>query len=128
MPGQPSALTLTVDSLRPADVPALVERVARREPARAQSAVVCDLRDLSDADLRTVDALARLALGVRRLGLAVRLSDPPPELRELLDLAGLHDVVPCVPRSGVEVVREPEHREEARGVEEEGDPGDLPVT
>ena len=62
-------------------------------------------------DLATVDLLARLRL---RYGLRVRR--PSRELMELLELAGL-----------VEVLCEPEEREELRGVEEEGQLPDPPV-
>jgi len=64
-------------------------------------------------DLGTVDALARLQLAGRRLGFEVRLVAPTEELLELLELAGL-----------VEVLRQPEEREEALGVEEERELGD----
>lgn len=40
-------------------------------------------------DLSVVDDLARLGLAARRLGYAIRLRRPCPELLELLDLAGL---------------------------------------
>jgi hypothetical protein len=66
-------------------------------------------------DLRTVDALARLKLAGMRLGFGVRLS-PTEELVELLELVGL-----------VEVLCEPEEREEPLGVEEEGQLGDAPA-
>jgi hypothetical protein len=63
-------------------------------------------------DLRTVDALARLRLAGKRLGFDVRLT-PTEELLELIELAGL-----------VEVLWEPEEREEPLGVEEERQLGD----
>ena len=66
-------------------------------------------------DLATVDALARLRLAGRRLGFVVRLT-PTEELVELLELCGL-----------VEVLWEPEQREEALGVEEERQLGDPPA-
>ncbi|MFL5909408.1 MAG: hypothetical protein ACJ768_02400 [Gaiellaceae bacterium] len=66
-------------------------------------------------DVRTVDALARLKLAGKRLGFRVRLS-PTEELVELLELVGL-----------VEVLWEPEEREEPLGVEEEGQLGDAPA-
>jgi hypothetical protein len=50
--------------------------------------------------------------------------DASPDLRELLAFLGLSEVVPCVPESGLEPVGEAEEREPARGVQEEGDPGD----
>jgi STAS domain len=79
---------------------------------------------LTDADLATVDALARLRLIAGRLGIAVELHGAPPRLRELLELAGLGRVIRCSDRLTVEVGRQSEEREEPRGVEEEGDPGD----
>ena len=66
-------------------------------------------------DLGTVDALARLQLAGRRLGFDVRLT-PTEELLELLELCGL-----------VEVLWQPEEREEAFGVEEERQLGDPPA-
>jgi len=44
-------------------------------------------------DLVVVDALARLQLAARRLGYSIRLRNPSAELRALLDLVGLADVV-----------------------------------
>lgn len=67
------------------------------------------------ADLGTVDALARIRLAGRRLGFEVRLT-PTEELLELLELCGL-----------VEVLWQPEQREEPLGVEEEGELGDPPA-
>jgi hypothetical protein len=49
-----------------------------------------------------VDALARLALVAKGLGCHLQLGHASPELRDLLELAGLADVVPCAPPSGVE--------------------------
>ena len=44
-------------------------------------------------DLRTVDALARLHLSARRLGIDLRLRRAAPELVELLHFVGLADVL-----------------------------------
>ncbi len=44
-------------------------------------------------DLSVVDRLARLQLGARRAGYSIRLRDAPSRLRELIDLAGLSDIV-----------------------------------
>ncbi len=66
------------------------------------------------SDIATVDALARLVLQARRLGLELRLVDAPRQLRELIVFAGLADGL------GVEARWYPEEREEALGVEEEG--------
>jgi ABC-type transporter Mla MlaB component len=64
--------------------------------------VVCDASTLAVSDFGAVDALARLALVAKGLGCRVRLDRASPELRELIEFAGLADVVPCAPPSGVE--------------------------
>ncbi len=66
-----------------------------------------------------VDVVGRLTLVAQRAGCAVHVSELCPELRDLLDLAGL----------GVEVEGQAEVREEPLGVEQvkkEAHPGDLP--
>ena len=65
----------------------------------------------SGPDLGLVDRLARLQLAARRLGYAIRLRNPCDELRALLDLVGLSDVLP------LEAGREAERREQL-GVDE----------
>jgi hypothetical protein len=74
------------------------------------------------ADLALVDALARLQLAAQRRGCSIRLRDPCVELKELLDLAGLAELLggglPLEPR------REAEGGEQL-GVEEVVQPGDL---
>jgi hypothetical protein len=75
-------------------------------------ALPCDVSSL-DADLSSVDALARLQLLARRLGHEVRLQNASPELWALLSLVGLDEVL------RVESGREAEQREERVGFEEE---------
>lgn len=87
--------------------------------ASREQTIVCDLAGLRTADLATVGALARFALEARRLGLVLALSRVPPELVELIELAGLRDVL-----SAVEPSWEAEQREQPRGVEEERQLGD----
>lgn len=55
----------------------------------------CHAGALTEPDLRTVEALARLQLVARRHGIALRFCHVPPALEELLALAGLDAVVPC---------------------------------
>ena len=74
--------------------------------------------------LEMVDDLARLQLAARRGGLSVRLRQASPALSELLDLAGLGQVLPAGPLREVE--GEAEGSEQA-GVEEVVVPDD-PVT
>jgi anti-anti-sigma regulatory factor len=83
-------------------------------------ALVCDLAALTNADLATVEALARLQLGARRLGCQLSVRNAPAELRELLALVGLQEIVGL----RVETRGQAEEREEPLGVEEEGDPAD----
>lgn len=56
-----------------------------------------DARELQAVDIATVDSLCRMALGARRLGRRLYVRNAAPELRALLDLTGLTDVVPCGP-------------------------------
>ena len=49
---------------------------------------------MSGPDLGLVDRLARLQLAARRLGYSIRLRNPCAELRALVDLVGLTDVLP----------------------------------
>ncbi len=44
-------------------------------------------------DLATVEALCALQLAARRLGCSIRVHDPSPELRELIALAGVEDLL-----------------------------------
>jgi hypothetical protein len=44
-------------------------------------------------DIGVVNRLARWQLAARRLGWSIRLRNPCPELRDLLDFAGLGDVI-----------------------------------
>jgi ABC-type transporter Mla MlaB component len=87
----------------------------------ATTTIVCDARGLR-ADAVAVDALARLQLHARRLGVEIRLRQASSELRELLAFVGLHEVL------GVETGGQTEEREERGGVEEERELGDPPAS
>jgi ABC-type transporter Mla MlaB component len=65
---------------------ALLERTRPRE-------VYADVR-AANADLVTVDALARLQLAARRRACQIRLRGMSDDLRELVALMGLQDVLP----------------------------------
>ena len=75
--------------------------------------------DASRPDLALVESLARMQLRARRRGERVRLRNVSDDLRGLLELVGLSDVL------AVEAEREPEFREEVR-VDEVMQPGDPP--
>ena len=64
--------------------------MAPREPA-----FTCDVSGLDRADLGTVDALARVALRLRREGTDLRLRGASIELRNLIALAGLARILAC---------------------------------
>jgi anti-anti-sigma regulatory factor len=89
--------------------------------------VTCDLAGIADPDVGTVDALARLMLAANRRGCELSLRNAPTELRELLALIGLEEVVRCDADSDLEPRREPEGGEEAAGVQEERNAADPPV-
>jgi ABC-type transporter Mla MlaB component len=63
-------------------------------PRKRDSLTVCVDASGLDADAAAVDALARLALLVRRCGCEIRLQNASAELVDLIDLAGLSDVLP----------------------------------
>lgn len=85
---------------------------------------MCDVADLTHPDLGTVETIARLRLAARRAGRPFLFLHASAELRGLLNLVGLSDVVACRARLPVEAAWKAEEREEPRGVEEEGDPRD----
>jgi anti-anti-sigma regulatory factor len=65
------------------------------------------------ADVSTIDALARLQLNAQRIGQSILLRGVPVELRRLIDLAGLGEVLRVEPGG------QAEEREHALGVQEE---------
>lgn len=107
-----------------ADLPRCGERLRAALDDDPSAVVVCDVGRLAQPDAATVDGLARLRLTARRLGAELLLRNASADLRELLEFAGLCEVVGVCPTSGVEVEGQAEEREPARGVQEEGDPAD----
>lgn len=75
------------------EVPGLLNGVRRLLAGSDGGVVVCDVGGVTDPDLCTVDALARLQLTARELGGGIRLRHASSQLRELLAFAGLDDVV-----------------------------------
>ena len=82
---------------------------------------VLDCSALPEADVEQVDCLARLCLHLRRAECELRLVNPSAGLCELLEFAGLAGAL------RVESSGQAEEREEALGVEEEGELGDPPA-
>ncbi len=77
--------------------------------------LTCDCGAVTSPHVGTLGELARLQLEARRGGCIVELRAASPELLELLGLCGLSEVLPLVRE------RQPEQREQAGGVEEEGE-------
>jgi hypothetical protein len=96
----------------------LCERLRAVLESSDRAVLVCDVRGLQ-ADVVTVDALARLQLTARRLGRRIELRSGTPELGRLLAFVGLADVL------GPGSLREAEEREQPRRVEERVDRGDA---
>ena len=84
------------------------------------STIVCDVGALAP-DAAAIDALARLQLAARRLGLEIRLRHASNELLGLLAFVGLSEVL------RVEAGGQPEEREERLGAEEERELDDPAV-
>ncbi|WP_330283250.1 STAS domain-containing protein [Streptomyces sp. NBC_00588] len=96
------------------EVTRLCEDVRARLEAGRTGVVVVDVAAIGPPGLGAVDLLARLQLAARRARGRIRLRDPAPSLRALLDLVGLR----------FEVEGQTEQREPPLGVEEEVEPGE----
>lgn len=124
-PTEPSAIELVISGpIGRGDHSALCRRFGALLEGTDADLVDCDVGALVDPDAVTVDALARLQLTARQSGRRVRLRHACDELRELLSLMGLSAVLPLCPGLPLEAGRQPEEREEGRGVEKEADAGD----
>lgn len=108
--------------LAPAHVPRLWERVQAVVDG-PPALVECDVTAIRRPDVEVVEMLARLQLAARRAGCRILLRHACGELRGLLQLMGLSQVVPCS-GSDLEPGRETEQGEPPGGVEEERDPVD----
>jgi ABC-type transporter Mla MlaB component len=76
-----------------ADLPGLCERICGLLDRTRPDVALCDVTGV-EADVVTVDALARLQLAARRYGCQVRLRHASSELVDLLGFMGLREVVP----------------------------------
>ena len=101
----------------PGEAPELSDVVRAIAQLAVDGPLPCDCGGIEDPDIGTIEALARMALTARRLGRGLEIQRSRADLRELLALSGLVGLA-------VEVVGEPEEREEASRVEEEDDPAD----
>ncbi|MEK8144635.1 STAS domain-containing protein [Streptomyces sp. M10(2022)] len=91
----PKALVVT-GRINRADVPGLCARLEALLGSGVPevTAVDCDVSGVVYPDLALVEAVARLGLVARRTGgVELRLRNVPPEVRVLLELTGLADVI-----------------------------------
>lgn len=102
------------------DIPRLCKRLTNSLQDSNTNSIMCDVGALADPDAVAVDALARLQLTAKRCGGEVRLSGACQELRRLLALMGMQDVV----QLALEPRWKAEHRKQRGAVEKECDPGD----
>jgi STAS domain len=87
-PSPPSTPLVVSGSIRPAEIPLLCDRLGDLAAAAPGELVVCDVSRLV-ADLKAVDALARLRLTAGRLGVGITLTGASPALDELIAICGL---------------------------------------
>ena len=83
----------------------------QRLPRRRPPVFACDVSTFVHPDEETLETLTRLQLGARRLGASIELYNADPLLADLIEIAGLADVLVVVP-SGVEMDRQAEQCEE----------------
>ena len=76
----------------PADLPGLCDRVCALLHPSGAALALCDVAGV-EPDAVVVDALARLQLAARRVGCHVRLRNASEDLRALVGLMGLTDVL-----------------------------------
>jgi ABC-type transporter Mla MlaB component len=93
-PGSRALMLVLSGTIGPADVAPLCERVADLLSGSQAMLIVCDVGELAAPGLAAVDALARLQLAAHRGGRRIRLWRVRPDLRALLELSGLSQVLP----------------------------------
>src|SRR6186997_1100697 len=108
LPGSTTVFTIR-GPLGPMDVRGLCARLCASLVTAHAEVALCDVDELVEPDLLTVDALARLQLAAGRMGCAVRLRAAPRDLHALLAFVGLGDVIPSAGLR-VEPRRQPEQR------------------
>jgi ABC-type transporter Mla MlaB component len=98
MPLSPrTSVTLKISGpLQRADLPGLFARTCALLESTGPELLRCEVIDV-EADAVAVDALARLALAARRHGARVLVGEASRELRELIALMGLGEVLELSP-------------------------------
>ena len=91
--GSGRAPVVVADALDDAGLERMCTRVRALLACPEVEVVTCDLGAADVADLRTVDALARLQLLAHRVGRRVRVQAAGPQLHGLFELTGLTEAV-----------------------------------
>lgn len=95
-PAPPPAITFLVSGrIERSGIAELCARVRALVTCDGPGLLLCDVGTITDPDAATVEALARIRLIAKRLGWELRLAHECRELRELLELMGLSDVLPA---------------------------------
>lgn len=92
-PGPGTLVLVLGGPIARADIPALCDRVRAVLSRSDAEVVVLDVSGVSDPDAVTLDVLARVVLAARRLGRQVWVRNAGEQLRELVTLAGLWDIM-----------------------------------
>ncbi len=87
----------------------------------ATGTVILNCARIKDPSVAAIDYLARLRLGLRRGDCEMCLANCSDELKQLIELTGLAEVL------GLEVQWQPKEWEQLRRVEEEGELADPPA-
>lgn len=93
----PAQRTVSIEiraPLRREDLPGLFERTCALLASGPCDVLRCEVAAVAP-DAVALDALARLALAARRSACSVLLDGVSPQLRTLIDFAGLHEVLPA---------------------------------
>ncbi len=107
-----------------ADLVGLSARVRELLARTNADLILCDVGGLDPSGLDAVAMLAQLQLTARRAGGRIEVVGASADLHEVLAMAGLCHALGLRPALCLEAGWQAEHREEASGVEEEGDPAD----
>ncbi len=129
-PGPATAVLVITEPVTRDAAPALCDRLQTLLRESRAEVIVIDVRGLL-ANASSIEAIVRMQLAVRRRGREIRLHRVSPELEGLLSFVGLSGVVETGGAGGTDSGRrggrQPEQREQPRGVQERVDRDD-PLT
>jgi anti-anti-sigma factor len=93
-PDEPDTTILVFNGrIEHAEIPLICKWAGPLLADRHAGLLVCDVSDVVHPDAVTLDALARLQLTAKRMGHKVVIRHASHQLKDLLDITGLKDVV-----------------------------------